>query len=457
MVRLDRFLVYVDWEDTAPLFCFLQALNADISDHLPLLLSSNVGNHNGGRFQFESVWPKFDDFLQALAAGWQCDAAITHPLHRLQALLHNTGKHLQTWGAKRVGSVKQQLLIAREVVGQLDLAQESRLLSDDEFTLRHDLKAKALGLASLERTIARRRAKVHWLREGDANTTFFHLRASYRRRKNFIAALHSNSAVLTSHQEKAQALYEHFLAIMGTEEQRTRSIHLSDIGLHVHDLGHLDLPFSEDEIWEAIKSMPSDRAPGPDGFSMIFYKKAWPIIRHDMTCAVTAINNLDRRGLAGLNTSLITLLPKKTDAITPRDYCLISLIHCFAKIVTKTMAHRLAPELTSMVHPSQSAFIKERFIHDNFKLVHATTKIFKQKSIPRVLLKLDIAKAFNSVSWPFLVQLFQHIGFGLRWRNWVAIILATSSTRVLLNGRPGRPIRLRRGLRQGALCHRSSS
>lgn len=41
-----------------------------------------------------------------------------------------------------------------------------------------------------------------------------------------------------------------------------------------------------------------------------------------------------------VNTAFITLLPKKVDAIQVKDFCLISLIHSFAKLVAKLMANR---------------------------------------------------------------------------------------------------------------------
>jgi hypothetical protein len=64
-------------------------------------------------------------------------------------------------------------------------------------------------------------------------------------------------------------------------------------------------------------------------------------------------------------------------------------------------------------------------------------------------LKVDIAKAFNSVGWPFLIEVLQHIGFSRRWTDWIAILLSTTSMRVLVNGRPGRHIIHARGLQQG--------
>ena len=74
-----------------------------------------------------------------------------------------------------MGSVRLQLLMARELIAQLDAAQETRMLTDDELSLRGELKCRSLGLASLARTIARHRSRIRYLEEGDANTKIFHL------------------------------------------------------------------------------------------------------------------------------------------------------------------------------------------------------------------------------------------------------------------------------------------
>jgi hypothetical protein len=76
----------------------------------------------------------------------------------LDYLLRRTAKALKCWSAKHVGSIRFQLFAAREIVAQLDAAQESRSLSDEEHDLRKELKRESLGLASLARTIARQRS-----------------------------------------------------------------------------------------------------------------------------------------------------------------------------------------------------------------------------------------------------------------------------------------------------------
>jgi hypothetical protein len=100
-----------------------------------------------------------------------------------------------------------------------------------------------------------------------------------------------------------------------------------------------------------------------------------------------------------------------------------------------------------MVAANQSASVRGRSIHDNFMLVQQTIKALHKWKIASLFLKLDISKAFDSVSWAFLIEVLSHLGFGPIWRNLISILLFTSSTQVLLNGSPGICIAHQRGLR----------
>uniref|UniRef100_J3NA39 CCHC-type domain-containing protein n=1 Tax=Oryza brachyantha TaxID=4533 RepID=J3NA39_ORYBR len=68
---------------------------------------------------------------------------------------------------------------------------------------------------------------------------------------------------------------------------------------------------------------------------------------------------------------------------------------------------------------------------------------------PTILLKLDISRAFDSVSWQFLINMLRFRGFGPRWCTWVCTLLATSSATVCMNGFECDPIIPAKGLRQG--------
>ena len=64
----------------------------------------------------------------------------------------------------------------------------------------------------------------------------------------------------------------------------------------------------------------------------------------------------------------------------------------------------------------------------------STIRFLHKNKKPSILLKLDIDKAFDSLSWAYLLEMMQARGFGARWREWIAMILRTSTSRVLING-----------------------
>jgi mannosylglycoprotein endo-beta-mannosidase len=150
-----------------------------------------------------------------------------------------------------------------------------------------------------------------------------------------------------------------------------------------------------------------------------------------------------------MNGALIALLPKKDGAVDLKEFRPISLVHSFAKLVAKLMALRLAPRMAELVSTNQSAFIRGRCIHDNFVLVRQSAVALHRRKTPALLFKLDVARAFDSVSWPFLLSVLQQRGFGPGWIRWISMLLRTASTRVLVNGAAGSAFSHGRGLRQG--------
>jgi hypothetical protein len=81
------------------------------------------------------------------------------------------------------------------------------------------------------------------------------------------------------------------------------------------------------------------------------------------------------------------------------------------KLISKVLANRLAIRIGELVQPSQSAFIIDRVIHDNFKYDQAATKLLHARKLPTLLLKVDLAQALDSVTWPFLIEVMDYMGF----------------------------------------------
>jgi hypothetical protein len=89
-----------------------------------------------------------------------------------------------------------------------------------------------------------------WLKEGDACTKFFHLKANGHRRRNYIPCLKKeNGDYAWTHGEKEEVLFSYLQNILGAAETRVSPI--SWVELQMPQLApshHLDRPFDEDEI-----------------------------------------------------------------------------------------------------------------------------------------------------------------------------------------------------------------
>jgi hypothetical protein len=67
----------------------------------------------------------------------------------------------------------------------------------------------------------------------------------------------------------------------------------------------------------------------------------------------------DGRGFARLNRALVTLIPKRQDALEVGDYCPIILVHSFSKLFSKILANRLRPRLGELITPINQLLLRE--------------------------------------------------------------------------------------------------
>ncbi|KAH9778582.1 reverse transcriptase domain-containing protein [Citrus sinensis] len=242
----------------------------------------------------------------------------------------------------------------------------------------------------------KQRAKTLWLKEGDINSRFFHATASMRKKKNTIDKLRNNQVlsciepnISTQHN---QLLLEHFTAM---------------------------------DVKDALFSMHPDKSPGPDGMNPAFYQKYWHIVGHDVTDA--CLNYITHRALpAGLNDTLIVLIPKKTQ-----------------------------PEFLTYMRPialCNSAFVPGRAITDNILISTEIVHYLKRKKQGKTgiaALKIDMSKAYDRIEWLFLKSMMLRMGFDEDWVTLIMMCVSTVSYKVCRNGEEVGPIVPSQGLRQG--------
>jgi hypothetical protein len=90
----------------------------------------------------------------------------------------------------------------------------------------------------------------------------------------------------------------------------------------------------EGEIKKAIDSSYAEGAPGPDGFSFLFYQKFWSVIKTDF---MALVRSFERGGIniARINYAMIILIPKEEEARILKKFRPISLITVVLKYLSK--------------------------------------------------------------------------------------------------------------------------
>lgn len=102
------------------------------------------------------------------------------------------------WRRAQFSEWKLQSAVLQIILLELEKAQERRPLSDQELEFKKWLKAKAMGIAAVQKAKARQHSRPTWIRKGDSNTRLFQIYASARRKKMFISTMQTQQGPATS-------------------------------------------------------------------------------------------------------------------------------------------------------------------------------------------------------------------------------------------------------------------
>ncbi|XP_004963682.1 uncharacterized protein LOC101781465 [Setaria italica] len=274
--------------------------------------------------------------------------------------------------------------------------------------------------------------------------------ATQRLRKNNIRELQVDGTLISSHAGKTAALTAHLRSLLRAVPTSTHPVTYDDLYATSRrvDAAKLITPFTEEEARAAVHAMNGHSSPGLDGFGPTFYKAAWATVAPAVMALAAAFHGGSAE-LERLNRAYVVLIPKHATAATPGDYRPICLQNCSIKILSKMMTTRLQGQIASLIDLNQTGFIKGRSISENFIYAMELIQCCHRRKLPTLVLKLDFAKAFDSVDWHCLLSIMATRGFPQQWNTWVSTLLHTSKLAVLVNGTPGPWFTCGRGLRQG--------
>ena len=295
------------------------------------------------------------------------------------------------------------------------------------------------------------RAKAHWLQHGDLNTKFFHYKASQRKRKNSIYSIQDADGNIWKDSIHIHSTFlTYFQNIFNSTIQNINPDIFNVVRSRISNTNFefLNKEFSALEVSEATKSLKGNFAPGPDGLSALFYHQYWDIIGLDiLNYTLNILNN--KGNMTEINHTYISLIPKTNNPKNPSDFRPISLCNVILKTITKTVANRIKKVLPNIIHENQSVFLPGRLITDNSLIVFETLNYIKKprkKDNGFVGIKLDIAKAYDSLEWDFIESTLKAMGFPNNIIHVIMHCIRSVSFSILLNGQPTDPFYPNRGL-----------
>jgi exonuclease III len=453
--RLDRFLV------TDALLESDQAMEANImpkagSDHWPIEFCLDTGRPSRPKpFRFEKFWLTHPNFQQ-LAQDWWDQAEISHGTHmyKFQQRLKNFKTLLKRWNKNTFGDI---FLRKRETETQLENLQRTFIagertpsLAQEEEKLLEELKT----CREQEEVLWRQKSRVQWLKEGERNTKFFHKAMTHRRYINRISQLEDDQGTpIKDHDQIADALNSFYQDLL-TETNTNREEAIEKVTRHIPRIINTDhnsallRPITQTEVDHAVENMPPGKAPGPDGFTTDFFHHCWDMVKEEVWQVVEE-SRTSGQVLPALNATFITLIPKEERVTHPKQFRPISLCNVIYKIITKVIANRLKPILPLIISKEQSGYVEGRQIMDSVILANEVVHSLKTSNTPGMLIKLDLSKAFDRLSWQYMRAVLDSFGFSKEWVDWILALTSSPFFSILVNGSPSRPFPSSRGIRQG--------
>ncbi|KAL6225316.1 hypothetical protein ACLB2K_004166 [Fragaria x ananassa] len=192
------------------------------------------------------------------------------PFSKLCSRIGNTREMLLSWSKTRFEDIQRKIQSVRD---KLAVFYDSSL-SSPCLEVRVELEKELKELMHKEQTFWRQRSRVLWLAEGDLNTRYFHQKATNRKKKNTLKGLFNEDGVWCNDEsEMEEIIIRYYKSLFMTSRPQMFEDDLPFVSSVVsEDMSRsLNRDISEEEVVKALKQMHPTKAPGPDGFSPMFY------------------------------------------------------------------------------------------------------------------------------------------------------------------------------------------
>ncbi len=325
-------------------------------------------------------------------------------------------------------------------------SNETELLKNKRMKVKQELDSlyanKAVG--------AQIRSRAKWIEKGEKSTSYFLNLEKNRQTFNNIQSLkykgkesHNDTDIL----EICKDFYNDLYAsrnLPKTEIKRYMSKLKMPKKLTSEQISICDGKINTNECDKVIKDLKKNKSPGLDGITAEFYQQFWPDIKN---IVVNAFNeSYDLGSLPeSMRVAVMSLIFKKGDTEDLENYRPISITNLDYKILAFALANRVQKVIYSIIHPDQVAYIKQRFIGTNIRLVLDVI----ENATDGLLVFLDFKKAFDSIEWNFIFESLNQFNFGDSFIKWIKLLYNKPQICIKNNGHLSEQFEIYKGVRQG--------
>uniref|UniRef100_A0A8C5MF05 Reverse transcriptase domain-containing protein n=1 Tax=Leptobrachium leishanense TaxID=445787 RepID=A0A8C5MF05_9ANUR len=207
--------------------------------------------------------------------------------------------------------------------------------------------------------------------------------------------------------------------------------------------------FTEEEVLKAINALPKNKAPGPDGFTNLYYQVFAPSLVPTLTLFFNDIKNTGIIPPEMLQATVVTLPKPGKPPTHCANFLPISLLNVDAKLYAKLLATRLAPLLPSLIATEQTGFVPGRQTCDNTRRFYDIIDLAHRTNASGLLLALDAEKAFDRLHWGYMRMVLLRFGLPAQFVHSIMALYSAPSAKVLASGFLSSSFHITNGTRQG--------
>lgn len=306
---------------------------------------------------------------------------------------------------------------------------------------------------------AAQRACVRWVQEGESPTRYFCGLEKRQSVAKYIACLNVEGELVNDNDKVLDCIETHFSNLYKARAEKNINHCQREIGydypkLTPDESRTLEGLITLKEAAQALRELRNDKSPGPDGFSVNFFKFFWRQIGGFL---VRSLNSGYDKNLLSCSQrqGIITLIPKgKKPKEFIKNWRPISLLNTTFKILSRVMANRVRLVIDKLIGQEQKGFMKGRYIGECTRTVYDVMWEAKhsRNSSNLMLLLADFQSAFDSLDHTFIQDVLKMFSFGESFRKWIRVMFAGAESTVCQNGTSTQFFNVERGCRQGDCC-----